>query len=289
MFKSEPLVSIIVPCYNHEMFVKDCIQSVINQSYKNIELIVIDDGSKDHSIKAIEELVPECKKRFVRFEFRSRPNKGLSYTLNEALDWIEGKYMACIASDDMIIEDKTALQVDYLENHTNIIAVFGGVELIDIENKVMGLVKAKEGSRSFKDLMLHGSRILAPTQMMLAKAVREVGGYNNNLLIEDGYMWLKLSQIGNLQVLTNTFALYRRHETNISSDFEKMHNARFQLINEFRDSEYYDIALNRVKWSIAYDFFMHNKKGKALHLAQMLYLNPTRTLKGIFKKAFNLE
>ena len=80
-----PLVSIAIPSYNHEIYVQECIRSVIDQDYRNIELIIIDDGSTDNSVEKIEELIPLCKKRFVRFEFLCRENKGLSATLNEAI------------------------------------------------------------------------------------------------------------------------------------------------------------------------------------------------------------
>ena len=70
------LVSVVIPCYNHEKFIQDCIQSVIDQTYQNIELIIIDDGSKDSSVEIIEKMLPACEQRFVRFEFRNRPNKG---------------------------------------------------------------------------------------------------------------------------------------------------------------------------------------------------------------------
>ena len=66
---NQPLVSIVIPCYNHENFVQDCIQSVIDQTYQNIELIIIDDGSKDNSILKILDMVDLCKSRFVNFEF----------------------------------------------------------------------------------------------------------------------------------------------------------------------------------------------------------------------------
>ena len=103
---NQPLVSVVIACYNHENFVQDCVQSIIDQTYENIELIIIDDGSKDGSVEKIQEMIPACKQRFVRFEFRYRPNKGLSATLNEALEWCEGTYFSPIASDDILLIKK---------------------------------------------------------------------------------------------------------------------------------------------------------------------------------------
>ena len=72
-----PLVTIAIPCYNHEQYVQDSIQSIIDQSYSNIELIIIDDGSKDNSVLKIQELISICTNRFSRFEFR----KSFTFTL----------------------------------------------------------------------------------------------------------------------------------------------------------------------------------------------------------------
>ena len=113
----QPLVSVVIPCYNHENFVQDCIKSVIDQTYENIELIIIDDGSKDGSVQKIQEMSAACQKRFTRFEFRYRPNKGLSETLNEALEWCEGLYLSPIASDDQMLKQKIQLQVNFLEKN----------------------------------------------------------------------------------------------------------------------------------------------------------------------------
>lgn len=79
--EDQPLVSVVIPCYNHEQFVQEAIQSVIDQDYTNIELLIIDDGSKDSSAEKIEKLIAVCKQRFNRFEFKSRANKGISATL----------------------------------------------------------------------------------------------------------------------------------------------------------------------------------------------------------------
>ena len=101
-----PLVSVCVPAYNHEKYIAECIQSIIEQDYKNIELIIINDGSKDKTDEVIKSYEQKCQERFVRFEYRNRGNRGLSETLNEMVDWSHGKYFSAIASDDILLFNK---------------------------------------------------------------------------------------------------------------------------------------------------------------------------------------
>ena len=118
----KPLVSVVIPCYNHEKFVQDCIQSVIDQTYENIELIIIDDGSKDNSVKVIQELADKYG-----FTFIHRPNKGLSATLNEGIRLSKGKYFSAIASDDILFLEK----IEKLKEYKTVL----------IDNVVTGKVK----------------------------------------------------------------------------------------------------------------------------------------------------
>ena len=89
-----PLVTAVIPVYNHEKYVVESIRSILNQTYQNIELIVINDGSKDRSHQMILPLVEECRQRFVRFEYINRENIGLTATLNQALAWATGDYLS---------------------------------------------------------------------------------------------------------------------------------------------------------------------------------------------------
>lgn len=284
MADSQPLVSIIIPCYNHERFVQDCIQSVINQNYGNIELIIIDDGSKDNSVKAVEELITECENRFTRFEFRSRPNKGLSATLNEGLEWIEGKYVSCIASDDMLIAHKTAVQVNYLERNPNAVATFGGVKYININNEITGANYPLKRTYSFRDIILHEHNILAPTQMLRTKTIRDVGGYKDGILIEDWYMWLKLSSVGEIHCQRKILSLYRKHSNNTTKNIELMHKGRLHVLEHFKSSEYYLLALNQLKWIYALQMLESTGNRRLTHIATLIYINPKRTLKGILNR-----
>ena len=74
----KPLVSIVIPAYNHEKYIKETIKSLINQTYKNLELIVIDDGSTDSTFEKLQELKQECEERFVRVVFQKKKTKVLA-------------------------------------------------------------------------------------------------------------------------------------------------------------------------------------------------------------------
>lgn len=241
-----PLVSVVIPCYNHELFVQDAIQSVIDQSYDNIELIIIDDGSQDNSVLQIQEMIGFCEKRFVRFEFRSRANIGLSATLNEALKWCEGKYFSTIASDDMMLPSKIKIQVKYLERNKDIIGVFGGVDLINDKNKLVKSFIPSNRSISFKKLLLGNNTLLAPTQLLRTEYIKMIGTnpYPSEVILEDKYMWLKLSQIGKLKNIQMKFAKYRVHENNTMSNIELIEENNKYIIRMFRDSNHFERAMN---------------------------------------------
>lgn len=240
--KISPLVSIAVPCFNHENFVKETIQSIINQDYGNIELIIIDDGSTDNSANNIQDMIEVCKKRFQRFEFRSRPNKGLSTTLNEALDWSKGLYFSTLASDDLITPTKISLQVRHLEKHPNLSGVFGGIILFGNNNQDKIIVKNKE-EYSFNDIFLHNFHLPAPTQLLRLEKIKKIR-YREDIVIEDWYMWLKLTSNGsNLGYLKLPLALYRRHEGNFSNNSDKINNGRIQVLSEYRNCNLYSYSL----------------------------------------------
>ena len=90
--KNNSLVTVIMPAYNHEKYIKEAIESIINQDYKNIELIITNDGSSDTTNDVILSLANRCEERFINFKYISRANKGLINTLKEMEQFIDGKY-----------------------------------------------------------------------------------------------------------------------------------------------------------------------------------------------------
>lgn len=248
MQSSQPLVSVVIPCYNHEQFVQDSIQSVIDQTYEYIELIIIDDGSKDDSALKIQEMIESCKKRFVKFEFRSRANLGLSATLNEALEWCEGEYFSPLASDDQMLENKTAIQVDFLNRNSNCTAVFGGFHIIDDKSQFIDTKLGLKKIYDFKKIYLHRHDLPAPTAMMRLNTVKALNNYDPEIKIEDWYMWLKLSMVGNLIYLPIVMSNYRHHEDNTSKKSSLMKEERLKIINLYSEAKYFSIAEKNLEW-----------------------------------------
>lgn len=236
----EPLVSVVVPCYNHEKYVQECIQSIIDQDYQNIELIVIDDGSKDGSVGKIKELISACQKRFTRFEFRSRANLGLCATLNEAIVWCQGKYFSALASDDIIFPHKTRILVQYMQRDPNCVAAFGSVSLIDDQ----GIEKGRRVSSNrykFDDVFLLKAELPAPASMVDLQSIRNAGVYNESAKIEDWDMWLRLSRSGEktLEILPCVLAKYRLHETNTMKQHDIIHEGLLSIAQQYQTHPLY--------------------------------------------------
>lgn len=255
---NQPLVSVVIPCYNHEQFVQDSIQSVIDQSYQNIELIIIDDGSRDSSVEMIQTMITKCEKRFSRFEFRYRPNKGLSATLNEAIMWCEGEYYSALASDDRMLPFKTKEQVEILENDESLAAVFGGVKLIDEDDRYVGEWLREDHIYCFEEIILHQHELPAPTALLRLSILRQVGGYKASLKIEDWYMWLKISEHYNIFYKAQLYCEYRRHGGNFSQNLEVMHQERIKVLNEFKDNNLFKLGMKNALWMNASEFIYEN-------------------------------
>lgn len=240
-----PLVSVCIPLYNHERYIHDCLTSVIEQDYSNIELFVIDDGSVDGSHnKAIATLLDHSS-RFYMVEILQQKNKGICQTLNLALKLSNGKYFSALASDDLWEKNKTRIQVDYLEQNPRAAGVFGGICIIDGNGAKRGKVAQSALMHyNFHDIFCGTYSAPAPSAMVRRDLIRKYDGYEDNYF-EDWQLLLKLTETGEytIDTLPEILASYRRHGSNISSNIEKIHNARCTIVEKYHKNKYYNEAL----------------------------------------------
>ncbi len=127
------LISVIVPVYNVEKYIEKCIQSLLDQTYKNFEAIIVDDGSPDNSIQIAKELVNGDS----RFIFLEKENGGQGSARNMGLDHTGGDYVAFLDSDDYLSIDTFQLCVDIIRSNVDVDIVLFGISFIDENNRLL--------------------------------------------------------------------------------------------------------------------------------------------------------
>ena len=290
---NDPLVSIIVPCYNHEKYIEECILSIVNQTYKNIELIVIDDGSKDNSPAILERLQKQYG-----FFLECQSNMGLSKTLNKAIrNYSKGKYIAGSGSDDFLVLDRIEKQVRYAEAHPEYAMVCGKAYMVDEAGKIIeGFSIIDPVVDPVKDLtfesLIERDPIPSSTVLIKKDVLEECGGYNENTIVEDLDLWLKVAYRYKIGYMDDYFVYYRWHGQNITGDTVKMCNAVWTVAKSWEDK--IDPAFARKvlarRSSISFNILARrHKKESFKFLKAYRYFNwfmLTNYLKGFFKLLF---
>lgn len=229
---NRPLVSVVIPSYNHHDYVERAICSVLGQTYSNIELIVIDDGSTDGSVDRIALLADEFGFCFVK-----QANRGLTKTLNRALTMAKGEYFCEFSSDDFMSDDYILEQVLFMNEHADVGMV--SARLIEVDAK--GSLKSQkhdpvsiEHFVSFDDILFRGQNLPAPGMLFRKSALVAVDGYNAEIQLEDMHIQLKLTNAGWL-IANNPVAVvyYRLHGKNNVLRHLWMAKQVLQTINDF--------------------------------------------------------
>ncbi len=224
-------VSIVIPSYNHVDYVRSSIRSVLDQDYEDVELLVIDDGSTDGSRRVLEELAEESGFKLILQEHR-----GLAPTLNRALSLIEGEFYSMLSSDDLLMPEKTRILVDFLLANPEVGGAGGRHIAIDREgNKLGESLELEESIADFLEIFTASKPTpSAPTMMLRTACVREVGGYDESIGLEDMDMWLKLAYAGyKISTLPICLAYYRKHEENNYRDVEMMYRSLLATFGKY--------------------------------------------------------
>jgi len=251
----EPLVSVLMAAYNHEKYVQEAIYSIINQTYKNIELIIIDDGSTDKTWQRIQELKDICKKRFSRVYFNTQKNIGSTLTANKLSALAQGEYSYSIASDD--VSKPTAIEklVQFLSAHPDYVLAVGDNEMIDDSsarigwdekrNSVpVGIAKYKTFGeylqRNSKNLFLSdkfGSyEVLAKRNhipngyLIRLNVLHKIEKYTQEAPLDDWFLHLQLSKLGKYKYIDEVLFSYRWHDSNTIKQKEKMKYYSYKTI-----------------------------------------------------------
>jgi glycosyltransferase involved in cell wall biosynthesis len=256
-FMQKPLVSIICLCYNHEQFVVESLNSVLNQSYKNIELIIADDCSTDSSEKTIKNWL----ENYPDIQFISNEtNLGNTKTFNKALKIAKGNYVIDLAADDILMPDCVEKQIDTFINsdQEKLAIVYGNAEIIYENNKHLRyyyevnaekkVLKKPATGDIYSSILSQSSMICSVASMVKREVLDELKGYDENLAYEDLDLWIRTARNYNFEFIDSVLIQKRELEDSLGSQFYKKFNSRTRKINH---STYLiikkAIALNKTK------------------------------------------
>ena len=176
---SKPLVTVYITNFNYEKYLKESIESVLNQNFSRIEIIIIDDGSSDSSNEILNYYEDVYGIKVIR-----NKNKGLTASNNDALNLANGKYIMRLDADDYLHKNAVDLLVLEIEKNDDIVAVFPDYAIVSEDGNVLNF----EMRHSFKDDVslfdspAHGACTLAKLSIL-----RDAGGYNENYLCQNGF------------------------------------------------------------------------------------------------------
>jgi len=224
--KKFPLVSIVAINYNNSKYVIETLDSIAQQTYENIELIIVDDCSTDDSIEKIEKWLLTYNKPY-KF-IKHTKNKGICATINDGYRIAKGKYISSIATDDIMLPQKTEIQVQFLENTKEEVGmIFSDAYLIDEHSNPMRntfIQKYKPDlfhfnfEITYKNL-LKGNFIPAMSVMIKNKILSDTGYFDENLNYEDYDMWLRIAQKYEIFYSEFISVNYRVHKSSLSQKF----------------------------------------------------------------------
>jgi hypothetical protein len=210
-----PLVSVLLPVHNAERYLAEAIESILNQSFHDFELLITDDGSTDRSGQILQAYAAQDK----RIRLLSRENRGLIFTLNEMLAQAEGEFLARMDADDIATPDRLALQIAFLQQHPEVVCVGGAFDLIDAQGRTVQWIPMPEQNDEIQQMLLMGRTIINhPCALIRRQALQQIGGYDPAMkTVEDLDMLLKLGEIGQLANLPEVVLKYRFHLESVSA------------------------------------------------------------------------
>lgn len=229
----ELLVSVIVVTYNSSLFVLDTLESIKNQTYPHLELIITDDCSTDETVRICREWIANNSHRFAKSQIiTSEVNTGISNNINRGIYTAEAHWIKFTSGDDTLKPDAITHLVAFSEKHPNASMIHGRSELIDSNGTVNG-VSGRLNKLIYPSFVeqLEGNCVSGPTIFYRKADLLSLGGYDDRFAVEDYYFYLKFLDSGKLMYFTNDIiAQYRRHENNFSKD-------RFLLVREVLRSQ----------------------------------------------------
>jgi len=207
------IISVIMPVFNADQYVAESIDSVLSQTFRDFEFIIVDDGSTDKSLSVLKAYA----ERDSRIHLISRPNTGIVGALNDGLAEAKGEFVARMDADDLCRRDRFELQVKRLREEPGLVVLGSCATAIDPTGSKLGLINVPLSHEEIESKHLAGhSSIFHPAAMIRTESLRAVGGYRQGTCpCEDYDLWLRLGEMGRLENLKEPLFIWRKSATGL--------------------------------------------------------------------------
>jgi GT2 family glycosyltransferase len=221
-----PLISVCMPVYNAKRYLGEAIESILGQTFRDFEFLIVDDGSTDRSLAILKHYAAQDS----RIRLSSRPNAGLVVRLNEMLHQARGDLIARMDADDVALPERFARQVEFLRSHPEVDVVGGAQEHISAKGYHLFIYHEPLEHQEIQESALAGiCPICHPSVMMRRNAVLAVGGYRaEHWPTEDFDLWLRMGERGLLANLPEVITRYRVHESSVSASLQQRQISHMQ-------------------------------------------------------------
>lgn len=206
-----------MPVYNGGQYLAESVKSILKQSFKEFEFIIINDGSNDQSPAILEDFA----KKDDRIRLIHQDNMGLIKTLNKGIYFSSGKYIARMDADDISLPDRLQKQIAFLENHPEVGFVGTGCHIIDETSSVIGERIYPVRDEELRKALISYNPFIHSSIMIRREVFDKVGVYDENRLrVEDYELWLRAERYFKLANLDDILLLYRIRQDSVCTIFE---------------------------------------------------------------------
>lgn len=227
-------VSVVLPVWNGVRFLAEAVESILLQTLDSFELIIVDDGSTDSTLKIANAFAS----RDPRVQVILLEHCGIAEALNAGIAIARGRYIARMDADDVALPSRLEKQVAFLDANADCVAVGCAIDVIDEGGEHLGMRMFPEQHADIAHTLLHtwSTAMAHPTVMTRMEALREVGGYRPTCVpSEDLDLWLRLSSVGRLANLGEPLLQYRRHRNTVGiRDHSRQLTMGASIVNEAR-------------------------------------------------------
>lgn len=249
-----PKVTVIIPTYNAIAYLPSTVDSVIQQTFTDFEVLIVDDGSTDETVEWVSKLVDP------RVRLISQANQGVAVARNQGITGAQGEYVAFLDADDLWEPTKLEKQVKCLEENPQIGLVNTSIVNIDEQGKPLGAVNASDIEGNVLKYIVEENLILCGSAPMVRRSCLEaVQGFDQKLMsAEDWDLWIRLAARYDFAVVREPLVLYRQHLNSKSNNIERHLKHRLKVIDKTFETVAIDLqplkhrSLGRAYLSVAW-------------------------------------